>query len=264
MNLKVEGVRFFLFVFIVLPAAWVVAETPDEAHQGMVRIPAGEFLMGSDATEGRIGTDVGVDSIPKRKVRTDAFWIDRYEVSVGDYKTYIKATGKEPPAIWEEHKLFGYPKPDDRHPVVDVNFFEAEAYCLWAGRRLPTEAEWEKAGRGTDGRIWPWGNDLIMDRLNTESVERRNWTQPVGSFPKGVSPFGLHDMSGNAMEWTSSILKSYPGGMRNIPPDKKFRILRGGSWGMPASPFARVPHREYRLADLAQPDFGFRCAEDAH
>lgn len=254
---------FFGAVFVLTPA-WVRAEAPrDEAHNGMVRIPAGEFLMGSDETEGRIGTDVGVDSIPKHKVETGPFWIDRFEVSIGDYRKFVKSTGKAAPAIWEEYKLFGYPPPDDSHPVVDVNFYEAEAYCQWAKKRLPSEAEWEKAARGTDGRIWPWGNELKTDRLNTESTKRRNWTSPVGSFPEGVSPFGLHDMAGNAMEWTSSILQSYPGGMRNLRPDKKFRILRGGSWGMPANPFGRVAHREYRLADLAQPDFGFRCVKDA-
>ncbi len=233
-----------------------------EEPGGMVFIPAGEFVMGSDKTDGRVGIEVGVDSMPKHPARTKAFWIDRFEVTVGEFKRFVKSSGHEAPAIWEEYKPFGYPPPDDRHPVVDVDFYDSEAYCKWAGKRLPTEAEWEKAARGTDGRIWPWGNRLEPNYLNIERRGEKNWTKPVGSFPKGVSPYGVFDMAGNAMEWTSSILKSYPNGIRSIPPDKKFRILRGGSWGMPANPFGRTAHREYRLANLAQPDFGFRCARD--
>ena len=102
---------------------------------------------------------------------------------------------------------------------------------------------------------------MDLKQLNTED-SKRNWTTPVGSFPGGASPYGVYDMAGNSMEWTSSILQSYPGAIKVIAPDKKFRILRGGSWGMPANPFARAAHRSFRLAELAQPDFGFRCAKD--
>jgi formylglycine-generating enzyme required for sulfatase activity len=228
----------------------------------MVLIPEGEFVMGSDQSDGKIGFEVGVDSIPKHKVLVKAFWIDRYEVTIGPYRQFVKATGHEVPSIWNDYKEFGYPAPEDNHPVIDLNFYDAEAYCRWVGKRLPTEEEWEKAARGTDGRIWPWGNQLDLKQLNTED-SKHNWTTPVGSFPAGASPYGVYDMAGNAMEWTASILQSYPGSPRMITPDKKFRILRGGSWGMPANPFARAAHRHYRLAELAQPDFGFRCAKDA-
>ncbi|HTN44235.1 MAG TPA: SUMF1/EgtB/PvdO family nonheme iron enzyme [Nitrospiria bacterium] len=228
----------------------------------MVRIPAGEFMMGSDANDGKIGFEVGVDSIPKHTVSVPAFWIDRYEVTIGPYRKFVAATGRETPSIWKDYKEFGYPAPEDHHPVIDVNFYDAEAYCRWAGKRLPSEEEWEKAARGTDGRIWPWGNRLDLQRLNTED-SKRNWTTPAGSFPGGASPYGVYDMAGNAMEWTSSILQSYRGAPKTMAPDKKFRVLRGGSWGMPANPFARPAHRHFRLAELAQPDFGFRCAKDA-
>ncbi len=251
-------------VLMVLAWGWdeCQAARKDEIPIDMVMIPAGEFMMGSDENDGRIGFEVGVDSMPRHKASVKAFLMDRNEVTIGAYRKFVAATKHAPPAIWKDYKEFGYPVPENDHPVIDVNFYDAEAYCRWAGRRLPTEAEWEKAARGTDGRIWPWGNELVRDRLNSEE-SGRVWTTPVGSFPADASPYGLHDMAGNAMEWTSSIFQSYPGASRTIAPDKKFRILRGGSWGMPANPFARAAHRHFRLTDLAQPDFGFRCAKDA-
>jgi formylglycine-generating enzyme required for sulfatase activity len=252
------GGRLLLSVFLTAQVAAAGTLPPSD----MVLIPEGDFVMGSDANDGRIGFEVGVDSMPKHTVSVKAFSIDRYEVTVGPYRRFVEATGHEPPSIWKDYKPFGYPAPEDDHPVIDVNYFDAEAYCEWVGKRLPTEAEWEKAARGTDGRIWPWGNQLDLNRLNTED-SKRNWTTQVGHFAQGASPYGVYDMAGNAMEWTSSILQSYPGSARTIAPDRKFRILRGGSWGMPANPFARPAHRSYRLADLAQPDFGFRCAKDA-
>lgn len=255
------GSRLLLWVILAAPATAVQAAGALPPSD-MVLIPAGDFVMGSDANDGKIGFEVGVDSMPKHTVSVKAFSIDRYEVTVGPYRRFVKATGHEPPAIWEDYKKFGYPAPEDDHPVIDVNYYDAEAYCEWVGERLPTEAEWEKAARGTDGRIWPWGNQLDLNRLNSED-SKRNWTTPVGRYAQGASPYGVYDMAGNAMEWTSSILQSYPGSVRTIAPDEKFRILRGGSWGMPANPFARPAHRSYRLAELAQPDFGFRCAKDA-
>jgi formylglycine-generating enzyme required for sulfatase activity len=244
--------------------SWPTGLKADEGKTGgeeMVVVPAGEFIMGSDPTDGRIGFEVGVDSIPKRRINLGAFSIDRYEVTVGDFRKFVEKTGHAAPSLWKDYEMFGYPKPQDDHPVVDVNFFDAEAYCQSVGKRLPTETEWEKAARGTDGRIFPWGNDLDPSYVTTEDRGRR-FTTPVGSMKHDVSPYGIYDMAGNAMEWTSSLYEPYPGGMRKFKADKKFRILRGGSWGMPAEPFARTAHRHFRLADLAQPDFGFRCARD--
>ena len=253
--------RYTIYSTLLFVLVCGVGGAGAEVTTDMVNIPGGEFVMGSDKRDGKIGFEVGVDSIPRHKVSVKAFRMDRYEVSVGQFRKFVKATGHEPPAIWKDYKEFAYPAPEADHPVIDVNFYDAEAYCSWIGKRLPTEAEWEKAARGTDGRLWPWGNRLKLDRLNTEN-SGRNWTVPVGSLPEGASPYGVQGMAGNAMEWTQSILQSYPSAPRTIPPDKKFRILRGGSWGMPANPFARVAHRHFRLTHLAQPDFGFRCAKD--
>ena len=227
----------------------------------MVIIPKGKFIMGSDASDGKLGFEVGVDSIPKRTVKLKEFYIDRYEVSNGDYRRFLEETDREVPALWKDYELFGYPKPQDDHPVVDVTFYDAEAFCRWAGKRLPTEAEWEKAARGTDGRIFPWGNELKVEWVTTED-RGRAFTTPVGAMKQDVSPYGIYDMGGNAMEWTATPYRPYPGGIRKFKEDTRFRILRGGTWSMPAQPFARTAHRHHRLADLGQPDFGFRCAKD--
>ena len=229
--------------------------------EDMVLIPGGEFVMGSDAEDGKLGFEVSVDSIPKRRVMVEAFYVDRYEVTVGEYREFVKAAGYEQPSIWKDYAMFGYPLPADNHPVVDINFHHAAAFCQWAGKRLPIEAEWEKAARGADGRIFPWGNDLDPKYLTTED-QGRHFTTPVGSMEKDKSPYGVYDMAGNVMEWTDSVYAPYPGGMRVFEPDDRFRILRGGAWSMPAQPFARTSHRHFRLANLAQPDFGFRCAKD--
>lgn len=260
-----KSVIFYLIIYFLSPISNFLFLTPHfalaAAPSDMVLIPAGEFLMGSDPADGKIGFEVGVDSIPKHPVKLPAFYIDRFEVTVARYRGFINATQHEPPALWNDDTMFGYPPPQDDHPVVDVNFYDAQAYCQWAGKRLPTEAEWEKAARGTDGRIFPWGNTFEITFATTED-RGRYFTTPVGSTKQNVSPYGVHDMAGNAMEWTASLFEPYPGNPRQFAVDKRFRILRGGSWGMPAQPFARTAHRHFRLADLAQPDFGFRCAKD--
>ena len=255
------GLSFIAILTVMVPGSDLFSKEPDPQLTEMVLIPAGEFVMGSDASDGRIGFEISVDSIPKRRVKLRAFYMDRFEVTVGQYRRFVESTGNETPALWKDYEMFGYPEPEDDHPLVDVNFYEAEAYCRWAGKRLPTEEEWEKAARGTDGRVFPWGNDLDPEYLTTED-RGRQFTTPVGSMKKDVSPFGIYDMGGNAMEWTASIYKPYPNGMRQFKPQERFRILRGGAWSMPAQPFARTAHRHYRLADLGQPDFGFRCARD--
>ena len=242
----------------LLPYATTAAPLPTE----MVLIPAGEFIMGSDPLEGRIGFDIGVDSIPKRRITLKAFYLDKYEVTIGAYRVFVNAMHGEAPAIWSDFSMFGYPAPQDNHPVVDVNWHAADSYCRWAEKRLPTEAEWEKAARGPDGRPWPWGGQFEPDYATTES-RGRGFTTAVGSMPKDVSPYGIYDMAGNAMEWTASLYESYPGALKRVIVDQRFRILRGGAWDLLGTPFTRASNREYRLADLAQPDFGFRCAKDA-
>ena len=235
----------------------------DDVPVGMVLIPAGEFIMGSTERDGLIGVEIGVDELPQHSVFLPAFFIDRYEVTNREFKAFREETDYPPSALLTKREFTDiYPIPEDNHPVLDVNWFDASAYCRWIGKRLPTEAEWEKAARGTDRRYWPWGNEPDPKKTNTRE-SGRYWTAPVGTHPMDISPYGGYDMAGNAMEWTDSWYDAYPGSTLNRTAfGKSFKVLKGASWGIEFSPFSRVSHRHSVLAQLAQPDFGFRCAKD--
>ncbi|MBI1929795.1 SUMF1/EgtB/PvdO family nonheme iron enzyme, partial [Candidatus Poribacteria bacterium] len=161
--------------------------------EGMVLIPEGWFLMGSPEVKGYPD-----DEHPQHKVWVDAFWIDRCEVTNAQYEKFMKATGHRAPKFWNDDK---FNKPD--HPVVCVSWGDAVAYAQWAGKRLPTEAEWEKAARGRlVGKLYPWGNSISHDNANimgTGGRDRWKDTSPVGSFPP--NGYGLYDMAGNVQEW---------------------------------------------------------------
>ncbi len=204
-------------------------------------VPAGLFMMGSNRRHDRDAQD---DELPQHTVTPAAFQIARYPVTVAEYACYVRATGKE---------LGGWQSQLQRltHPVVMVSWNNATAYVAWltekTGKpwRLPTEAEWEKAARGTDGRLYPWGNAWGKTRANTRDGGPHT-TTPVGSYPTGASPYGAHDMAGNVWEWTSSLGKPYPydwsvsedGGKDRVGD----RVLRGGSW-VRNHQRARVAHR---------------------
>jgi formylglycine-generating enzyme required for sulfatase activity len=196
----------------------------------MVFIPAGEFLAGEDRV----------------KVSVAAFYIDRYPVTNADYKTFVTATHWEEPAHWRRGT---WPEGKADHPVVQITWESAIAYAQWAGKRLPTEEEWEKAARGTDGRVWPWGSTFLRDHCNTS--ETQIWdTTPVGKYsPAGDSPYGAVDMAGNVWEW----IGGKPSPLR-MP-------LRGGDWlddAGQATTFYRRMHTPKRKNDF----IGFRCALD--
>ncbi len=264
----------------------------------MVRIPAGEFLMGSPA-----GTEGFSDEQPQRLVFLGAFWMDRYEVTNEAYAQFVRETDHPAPAnpnpaitVWEN----GVPLPGiGDHPVVNVGWEDAMDFCRWAGKRLPTEAEWEKAARGTDARLYPWGNTWDPMAANSASfwaggtVEfksgeewRAFWmegdgakivrekgikgeilTRPVGSFPKDLSPHGLYDMAGNAAEWVADwyaphYYENSP--LTNPPgPDRGFeRAMRGGSWLKPEISL-RTSYRDFGFPQSRPSGTGFRCAKDA-
>ena len=256
----------------------------------MVLIPEGKFMMGSrgdGGDEGILGVDVGVDQLPQREVFLKAFYIDKYEVTVREYKEFAKATGHPLPGLltgempeektedrrqktdtkakkWAE--TVKYPPIEDNFPINDVTNMDAEAYCKWAGKRLPTEEEWEKAARGTDGRLYPWGNDKTVGKANTiEWSKEKVAAVAVGSFPTDVSPYGVYDMAGNIMEWTSSWYEAYPGSTLKRPQfGKKYKVMKGGAWMGPITPFARTSHR-YAAGGTERnhhPHFGMRCAKD--
>jgi formylglycine-generating enzyme required for sulfatase activity len=234
----------------------------------MVFVPAGEFLMGSAEAD----SDADEDEKPQRRVYLDAYWIDKYEVTNEQYgkflawimqsKDYSKCHPDEPanrdhtPGCWTSANLNG-----PKQPVEGVDWWDAYAYAAWAGKRLPTEAEWEKAARGTGGWKYPWGNEWDGSKCNT-SDGGPGVTTPVGSYRGNVSPYGCHDMAGNVWEWCADWYdEGYygTGPVRNPtgPESGSVRVLRGGSWlrtegravrePLQARPRGRVLHQRLSL-----------------
>ena len=227
------------------------------ATDGMVLVPAGPFRMGSDEfdLEG-----------PPRTVDLPAFLVDRYPVTCAQYLVFVQATGHPAPPDWPG----GLP-PAGRldHPVERVSWHDARAYAAWAGRRLPSEAEWEKAARGTDGRRFPWGGRfgeehcIVWDHAMVLDVT----TMPVTSHPSGASPYGVEQLGGNVEEWVEDELLPYPGSTHvSASAAGGLRVVRGGSW------FYTQEHTRCAYRRGLLPDFtgwtqaggpGFRCAADA-
>lgn len=240
------------------------ASTPE----GMVLIPEGKFQMGSTEKDGRMGFTVGVDELPRQSVYLKAFYMDRYEVTAAQYRKFLDATGRKPPGDPRFPEIYpwalegGVPKEFENHPVIYVSWDDAKSFCEWAGRRLPNESEWEKAARGTDGRIWPWGNIFDPKKANVQEYQAGG-TLPVGSFPKGQSPYGIYDMAGNVAEWTSDWYQAYPGSDLVRAAFGKNRIVKGGAYTLPGEPYARSASRSMaREPEKKHRSIGFRCAAD--
>lgn len=289
------GILCCFFLGLCHSPSAISAQLPD----GMILIPAGEFTMGTPE-----GSDGLADEHPERRVFVGNFYLDRFEVTNDAYFEFVLATGHRIPenakpsaTLWTH----GFPLPQIKtHPVVNVSWEDAVAYCRWTGKRLPTEAEWEKAARGTDGRRYPWGNDWDFSKANSASFwagrtidfqSGADWeafwikgegariakekgvrgeilTMPVGSFPSGLSPYGIYDLAGNAAEWVqdwydpnyyrSAPLNDPPGPVRGA-----IKAMRGGSWLKPAVSL-RTTDRDWGLMDSRPSGTGFRCAKDAY
>jgi len=267
---------------LIVTAQYTVAEAeallPKERWQDMettVLIPAGSFLMGTNL-ESANDTDR-----PQHSVELPAYRIDKYLVTNAQYARFVAATGHRNPLDWKDGKI---PQGALLRPVTMVNWYDAAAYAKWAGKRLPTEAEWEKAARGMDGRRWPWGN--TMDPKNLNTYYNRGSATDVNTYTKGVSPFGVFDMAGNVSEWTEDNFLPYKGSVAAadvfqgrvarvlsaedrakkisdfVTVDRRYKVMRGGSWK--GDPFATAAyHREYALPNLASDFYGFRCASSA-
>lgn len=247
-------------------------------NANMLCVPAGEFLMGSTSSD----SDVDEGERPQHKVFLDAFWIDKFEVTNAQFDSCVQAGRCESLGTLRSKtrdRYYGNSQYDN-YPVIYVSWNDAKDYCEWAGRRLPTEAEWEKAARGTDGRRYPWGNDPIAgNRLNTcDSNCPFQWrltsvndgfadTSPVGNYPAGASPYGAVDVVGNVWEWVAdwysdnyyavSAYKNPTG-----PSSGQGRVFRGGSWSNLAQ-YARVAKRPAFPPDYRNDDLGIRCATSA-
>lgn len=219
-------------------------------YPGMIYIPAGEVTLGSN--------DGDPCERPPHKVWVETFYIGQFEVTNVEYAEFVTATSHTPPTYW-----YGTEIPDglEKHPVSRVSFENAEAYCLWRGGRLPSEAEWERAAKGDGTSDYPWGDEFDSNRANTWDSGRRG-TSPVGSYPQGKSPFGVEDLSGNVFEWVSDFFGPYPGSKdQSSDYDKHYRILRGGSWNFNEY-YARVTHRFARSGGEKGRSFGFRLVRE--
>jgi len=205
----------------------------------MVLVPAGEFLYG-DTNE---------------RVSLPTFYMDKYEVTVGHYESFLQTTGRMKPKYWDQARQDSA----QNRPVIGVDWYDAFAYCHQYGKRLPTQQEWEKAARGTDGRTYPWGNVEPSSRY--ANVAGKDWVDPipgnyysglneVGSYEDGRSPYGIHDLAGNVWEWTSSG-----------DPNNLVKVVRGGSW------HDEPKNLRSATVNLVEPSVrwaivgGFRCAQ---
>ena len=222
----------------------------------MVYVPAGEFIMGGD--------DIGDDERPQRKVYLGAFYIHKYEVTNAQYEVCVDAGACNPPSSNRSYSRDSYYANSayDDYPAIYVSWHDADAYCRWAGGRLPTEAEWEKAARGTDGRKYPWGNTWDTSKVNSWEARLRD-TTAVGSYPAGASPYGVLDMAGNVGEWCQDW---YDAEYYAISPQRdpqgprsgQYRVVRGGSWEGEGG-LVRAANRGRLVPDDRYHFVGFRC-----
>ncbi|HEX6817841.1 MAG TPA: SUMF1/EgtB/PvdO family nonheme iron enzyme [Ktedonobacterales bacterium] len=202
----------------------------------MCDVPAGEFLMGSDPARDKVANE---RELPQHRLNLSAFQIAKFPLTVAEYACFVRSGHPEPKGIYDT-SLTWQRQLEVRldHPVAVVSWHDVRAYAAWLSQltqqhwRLPTEVEWEKAARGTDGRIYPWGDTFDASRCNTSEGGTRP-TTPVGNYPSGASPYGAQDMAGNVYEWTSSLLVPYPYTPNDGREDANrvgSRVLRGGSW----------------------------------
>ncbi len=230
------------------------APPPAKVEAPMIAIPAGEFTMGSDHEVER----------PPHPVSVAAFEIDKFEVTNEQFEKFVAETGYVTEAENAGDTSWRYYAKDKaNHPVVKVSWNDAQAFCEWAEKRLPTEAEWEKAARGADSLTYPWGNDWDVNKANTKDAGYRG-TTIVGSFPAGGSPYGVMDMAGNVAEWTSDWFQPYPGYPGGDGEaqyfGEKYRVIRGGGW-FSGQELVRTTERSASSVELANDDVGFRCAK---
>ena len=256
-----------------------------------ILIPPSAFIMGTD-TEPFYGTilpeseNAKLDEAPMQVVYLGPYRIDRYPVANSAYETFVNATGHPAPPDWENG---GVSHGEENLPVTRVNWYDANAYAQWAGARLPSEAEWEKAARGADGRIYPWGNHFLSLRPaggadgerkgrirgQQTTVQQSDTAQvltdgrtSVGKRPVTASPYGVHEVAGNVWEWTSDEYKPYTGSLHiDRGYGKGHKVLRGGSWlevrDETAERYFRCANRFHTPPEYVASNIGFRCVRDA-
>ncbi|MFQ5507969.1 MAG: formylglycine-generating enzyme family protein [Leptospirillia bacterium] len=251
-----------------------MAKAPDN----MVLIPAGPFIMGTDQTDDDIAEDLGLpytwyaDARPARQVVLPAFYIDRYEMTNAEYLQFMNVTeiplGQ--PYGWDDDRP---QEGTNDYPVSGLNWYEAYLVCQHFGKRLPTEAEWEKAARGPDGARYPWGDEWNPELANVARGGAGR-TVPVGSYPGGASPYGVHDMIGNVWEWVRDWFRPYPGSDHvSDNYGKRFKSIRGNSYAeighfspeeraFVTREMSRANYRNSFDPKAKRRDAGVRCARD--
>lgn len=257
------------------PAGDVTSRIRQNDGGEMVFVPAGEFLMGSEEND-----EAFFDEKPAHTVYLDAFWIDRTEVTNARFVEFLKTQGEYSKAcggyecletkredpdshIFYQDSQYVVDEGYEDHPVIEVTWYGALAYCNWVGARLPTEAEWEKGARGVDGRLYPWGNSSPSCK-KAQYSECSGMTAPVGSKPAGASPCGALDMAGNVWEWTAdwydeAYYGKSPARNPSGPVEGIRKTFRGGSWGyLPY--YIRTTDRARNRPAYAGFNVGFRCA----
>jgi formylglycine-generating enzyme required for sulfatase activity len=255
----------------------------------MVLVPAGEFIMGDDRGEDQVR--------PRRNVHVESFYIDKWEVTNAQYQRFLEwveehsdRTVRHPhqpaqkdhtPRYWKpfrppllqqtgmarlqhfNEETFRHPE----HPVVGVDWYDAYAYAKWAGKRLPTEAEWEKAARGTDGRIWPWGNEWDFAKCNSGGYEWKGerdgfiYSAPAKHYPGGLSPWGCYNMAGNVLEWTADVFDDQDTRDRAVSDAQTTMVVKGGGSNSYPSAVRGAARKKYEK-EFRYFALGFRCAKD--
>ena len=247
------------------------------AHDEMVRIPVGPFLMGSDK---KVDRNAYPAELPQRTIYLDAYEIDQFEVTTVQYLKYVLAKDLPPLIDWQ-YDGGNFQETMASHPVMHASWADADAYCKWAGKRLPTEAEWEKAARGEDGRIYPWGNQPAgLSRANfgrtglsgpvRDRPERLVLYPPIISVDKydnAVGPYGTFQMAGNVAEWVADwydkdYYKTAPDRNPKGPENGTQKSFRGGGW-IDSTPSVRGAQRNGTDPSTKMNWMGFRCARDA-
>ncbi len=222
-----------------------------------VTIPAGPFVRGTK--------DGGFDEQPQRTISLDTFSIDRYEVTNHQYQQFVLATGHRKPGLPARYAKSGGKVQGTNQPVVYVSWDDAAEYCHWKGKRLPSEAEWEKAMRGTDGRLWPWGNKEQPQGANWARVQDGHEVSArVGTFQADKSPYGVMDGAGNVIEWVDdwyqeTYYRDSPDQNPLSPEHGTYRVLRGGGYTTTGGDI-RITSRSKMMPDFRDETIGFRCA----
>ncbi|MBT4127130.1 MAG: SUMF1/EgtB/PvdO family nonheme iron enzyme [Nitrospina sp.] len=285
-----EKIIVLLFLVAILSFPGMAISDDSSTPGDMVMVPAGPFLMGVDKEVNKkvekmskraklkyaVSREAFHDEGPAHNVILDGYYLDKYEVSNKQYGDFMKATDHPAPAYWDDHR-----RNKPQQPVSGVNWNDANSFCSWANKRLPTEAEWEKAARGPDGFKYPWGNDLDDNKANYGRKDEV--TANIDSYPEGKSPYGNYNMAGNVFEWVSdwddpNFYKTTRESINPVGPKDgawlsgtgtyvdriavgKKRVIRGGSWYAPAESISTT-HRFWNdpMNNSYGVGLGFRCA----